>query len=133
MDELIDELREANQPVPIPLELPEEDDLVEVQEALFISLNEDFQEFMLTVSDVVYGTLEPVTASDPTSHTYLPEVAAIAWDAGLPRDLVPLCEHRGNYYGVNEEGEVQYWEGGVKTEQSWESVWYWARDVWLNS
>ena len=35
MDELIDELREANQPVPIPLELPEEDDLVEVQEALF--------------------------------------------------------------------------------------------------
>ena len=133
MDELIDELREANQPVPIPLELPEEDDLVEVQEALFISLNEDFQEFMLTVSDVVYGSLEPVTASDPTSHTYLPEVAAIAWDAGLPRDLVPLCEHQGNYYAVNEEGEVQYWEGGVKTEQSWESVWYWVRDVWLNS
>ena len=87
MDELIEELREVNQAVPIPLELPEEDDLVEVQEALFISLNEDFQEFMLTVSDVVYGTLEPVTASDPTSHTYLPEVAAIAWDAGLPRDL----------------------------------------------
>jgi hypothetical protein len=133
MDELIDELREANQPVPIPLELPEEDDLVEVQEALFISLNEDFQEFMLTVSDVVYGSLEPVTASDPTSHTYLPEIAAIAWNAGLPRDLVPLCEHQGNYYAVNEEGEVQYWEGGVKTEQSWESVWYWARDVWLNS
>jgi hypothetical protein len=133
MDELIDELREANQPVPIPLELPEEDDLVEVQEALFISLNEDFQEFMLTVSDVVYGSLEPVTASDPTSHTYLPEIAAIAWDAGLPRDLVPLCEHQGNYYAVNEEGEVQYWEGGVKTEQSWEGVWYWVRDVWLNS
>ena len=133
MDELIDELREANQPVPIPLELPEEDDLVEVQEALFISLNEDFQQFMLTVSDVVYGSLEPVTASDPTSHTYLPEIAAIAWDAGLPRDLVPLCEHQGNYYAVNEEGEVQYWEGGVKSEQSWESVWYWVRDVWLNS
>jgi hypothetical protein len=133
MDELIEELREANQPVPIPLELPEEDDLVEVQEALFISLNEDFQQFMLTVSDVVYGTLEPVTASDPTSHTYLPEVAAIAWDAGLPRDLVPLCEHQGNYYAVTEEGEVQYWEGGVKTEQTWETIWYWARDVWLNS
>lgn len=133
MDELIEELREANQPVPIPLELPDEDDLVAVQEALFISLNEDFQEFILLVSDVVYGTLEPVTASDPTSHTYLPEVAAAAWDAGLPRDLVPLCEYQGNYYAVNEEGEVQYWEGGVKTEQSWESIWYWVRDVWLNS
>lgn len=133
MDELIEELREANLPVPIPLELPDEDDLVEVQEALFISLNEDFQEYMLTVSDVVYGSLEPVTASDPTSHTYLPEVAAIAWDAGLPRDLVPLCEHQGNYYAINEEGEVQLWEGGVKTEQSWENIWYWVRDVWLNS
>ena len=133
MDELIEELREANLPVPIPLELPDEDDLVEVQEALFISLNEDFQEYMLTVSDVVYGSLEPVTASDPTSHTYLPEVAAIAWDAGLPRDLVPLCEHQGNYYAINEEGEVQLWERGVKTEQSWENIWYWVRDVWLNS
>lgn len=133
MDELIDELREANLPVPIPLELPDEDDLVEVQEALFISLNEDFQEYMLAVSDVVFGSLEPVTASDPTSHTYLPEVAAIAWDAGLPRDLVPLCEHQGNYYAVSEEGEIQYWEGGVKTEQTWETIWYWVRDVWLNS
>ncbi len=133
MDELIDELRELNQTVPVPLTLPDEDDLVVVQEALFISLDNDFSEFMLTVSDVVYGTMEPVTASDPTSHTYLPEVAALAWDAGLPRDLVPLCEYRGNYYAVSEEGEVQYWEGGVKSAESWETIWYWVRDVWLKS
>jgi len=133
MDEIIDEIREANQPVPVPLELPDEEDLVDVQEAMFITLDNDFREFMLTVSDVVCGTLEPVTASDPTSHTYLPEVAAIAWDAGLPRDLVPLCEYRGNYYAVSEEGEVQYWVDGEQTEKVWDSVWYWAREVWLNS
>jgi hypothetical protein len=133
MEELIEELRELNQPVPVPLELPDEDDLVVVQEALFISLDNDFREFMLSVSDVVYGRYEPVTASDPTSHTYLPEVAASAWDAGLPRDLVPLCEHQGNYYAVNEEGEVQYWQDGVNTGESWETVWYWVRDVWLAS
>jgi len=60
-------------------------------------------------------------------------VAAIAWDAGLPRDLVPLCEDRGNYYAVSEEGEVQYWVDGEQTEKVWDSVWYWAREVWLNS
>ena len=133
MDEIIEELRAVNQPVPVPLELPDEDELVEVQEALFISLDKDFREFMLTVSDVVYGTMEPVTASDPSSHTYLPEVAATAWESGLPRDLVPLCEYRGSYYAVNEEGEVQLWESGVQSEERWETVWYWARDVWLNS
>ena len=45
MDEIIDEIREANQPVPVPLELPDEEDLVDVQEALFISLDNDFREF----------------------------------------------------------------------------------------
>ena len=34
---------------------------------------------------VVYGSLEPVTVTDPQSHTYLPEVAANAWDAGVDR------------------------------------------------
>ena len=71
MDEIIDKLRASNQPVPVPLELPDEDDLVDVQEALFISLDSDFHEFLLTVSDVVFGSLESVTASDLSSHTCL--------------------------------------------------------------
>ena len=91
MEDVIERLREENEPVPVPLELPDEDLLVEIEEELLISLPPEFREFLLTVSDVVYGRIEPVTVTDPQSHTYLPEVAATAWDEGLPREYIPLC------------------------------------------
>ncbi|PVZ10497.1 MULTISPECIES: SMI1/KNR4 family protein [unclassified Pseudomonas] len=135
MEDVIEQLREANEPVPVALELPDEDLLVEIQELLLIHIPDDMKAFLLTVSDVVYGSLEPVTVTDPQSHTYLPEVAANAWDAGMPREYVPLCQDGDNYYAVEEDGTVLLWDGDEEavTEETWDSVWTWARDVWLES
>ena len=135
MEEVIEELRERNEPVPVPLELPEEETLVEIQEQILIHLPFGLREFLLTVSDVVYGRLEPVTAADPQSHTYLPEVAAQAWDIGMPRHLVPLCVDGDRYYCVEEDGTVLLWDAvdGEFSDESWETVWHWVRDVWLES
>ncbi|UTW05864.1 SMI1/KNR4 family protein [Pseudomonas benzenivorans] len=136
MEEVIDQLRELNEPVPVPLELPDEETLVEIQEQILIHLPFALREFLLTVSDVVYGRLEPVTAADPQSHTYLPEVASVAWSLGVPREYVPLCEDQGNYYVVEEDGTVLLWEADteeINEDESWESVWHWVRDVWLES
>src|SRR5690606_21802574 len=109
MEDVLDLLRELNEPVPVPLELPDEDTLVAAQAPILIHLPYELREFLLKASDVVYGRLEPVTASDPHAHTYLPEVAANAWDAGLPRYLVPLCQDGRDYYAVDPEGEVFLW------------------------
>ncbi|MFH8561433.1 SMI1/KNR4 family protein [Streptomyces sp. NPDC017988] len=135
MESVIEQLREANEPVVVPLELPDEDLLVEIEEQLFIDIPFVMRQYLLTVSDVVYGSLEPVTVTDPQSHTYLPEVAANAWDAGLPRDVIPLCQDGGDYYAVKEDGTVVRWDAEQEAfgEKSWESVWHWARDVWLES
>jgi hypothetical protein len=135
VEEVIEELREKNERVPVPLELPDEDQLVEIEEQLFIDIPFVFKEFLLTVSDVVYGSLEPVTVTDPQSHTYLPEVAATAWDVGVPRELIPICQDGENYYCVEEDGTVVLWdaEEELVVEETWESVWHWARDVWLES
>lgn len=135
MEEVIEQLRELNEPVPVPLELPDEEQLVEIEEQLLINLPFELREFLLKVSDVVYGRLEPVTVTDPQSHTYLPEVAAVAWDLGVPRELVPLCQDGRDYYVVDGEGEVLLWSGDEEelTDESWDSVWHWARDVWLAS
>ncbi|NLD15392.1 MAG: SMI1/KNR4 family protein [Gammaproteobacteria bacterium] len=133
MEDVIELLREHNQPVPVPLELPTDDDLLDVQEQILIHLPHELREFLLEVSDVVYGHLEPVTASDPHSHTYLPEVAATAWDLGLPRHLVPLCQEGDLYFAVEPDGEVLCWSvrEGDYLDDEWESVWHWARDYWL--
>ncbi|RRJ83066.1 SMI1/KNR4 family protein [Aestuariirhabdus litorea] len=133
MEEVIDELRELAESVPVPLELPTEDELVEVEEQILIPLPYELRRFLLTASDIVYGTLEPVTASDPQLHTYLPEVASVAWSLGLPREYVPLCEDRGRYYAVDAQGEVLLWTEEGIDEERWESVWHWVRDIWMES
>jgi hypothetical protein len=136
VEEVIEQLRELNEPVPVALELPEEELLVEIEEQILINLPFELREFLLKVSDVVYGRLEPVTATDPQSHTYLPEVASVAWSLGVSRELVPICEDHGNYYCVEQDGTVVLWEGDsgeLSEEETWDSVWHWVRDVWLEN
>lgn len=135
MDSVVEELRAVNEPVPVPLELPDMDAIIDAEQQLLLSLDREFRQFLLTVSDVVYGSLEPVTVADPNAHTYLPEVAATAWSLGLPRHLVPVCEDReGNYYCANELGQIVWWrDGDVVDDEPWEDIWQWAREVWLQS
>jgi hypothetical protein len=133
IDEVLDLLRGYNEPVPVPLELPDEDRLVEIEEELLLPIPRDLRNFLLEGSDVVYGSIEPITAADPCSHTYLPEVTAMAWEQGVPRYLMPLCEVNGTYYCVEPEGEVVFWRDGDLTDETWPSVWHWVRDVWLES
>ena len=70
MNELVDELREKNEDRFGSVELPDLDLLVEIEEQILISLPKELKELLLNVSDVIYGSIEPVTASDPQLHTY---------------------------------------------------------------
>ncbi|WP_049632282.1 SMI1/KNR4 family protein [Cellvibrio sp. pealriver] len=133
MDDVLDLLREHNEPVPVPLDLPDEDKLVEIEEEILLPIPRDVRTFLLEASDVVYGSLEPVTAADPNSHTYLPEVTATAWAMGVPRHLLPICEVNGSYYCAEPDGEIVYWRDDDMTDESWPSIWHWIRDVWLES
>ena len=45
MEEVIEQLRELNEPVPVPLELPDDDLLVEIEEQLLINLPFGLREF----------------------------------------------------------------------------------------
>ncbi len=133
MEHVIEELRERAESVPVPLELPTEDELVDVEEQILIPIPFLLREFLMKASDVIYGSLEPVTASDPQMHTYLPEVAALAWSLGLPREYIPLCEDRGSYYCVDQQDEVLLWTEDGMSEERWESVWHWVHQIWLES
>ena len=90
MEDVYEKLREINANVLVPLDLPDEDQLLEVEEEILISLPQEYREFMLMVGDVICGSIEPATAADPQSHTFLPELAATAWSLGVPRELIPV-------------------------------------------
>lgn len=131
MDEIVQELRDRAEPTPVPLDLPSEEDLLDVEQQILLTLPRDYREFMLCVSDVVLGSIEPATAADPQSHTYLPDMAADAWDAGLPRDLIPICQAPAGYFCINQDGLIRRWQHGEIEDKEWESIWDWVCDVWL--
>jgi hypothetical protein len=132
MEDVIDELRELAETVPVPLELPDNEDIVLVEEQILIPIPYEFRQFLLEVSDVIYGSIEPVTVMDASSHSYLPEVTALAWDRGLPRHVIPLCETADGYYCVEQDDSVRLWSQGDFQEETWQSVWQWAKEIWLD-
>ncbi len=134
MNDIIAELREKNQDRFGSMELPDDDLLVELEEEILISIPAGLKEYLLYGSDVVVGSLSPVTASDPHAHTHLPEVTATAWSLGLPRELIPICEANEGYYFISQEGSVGFWSAKDDiTEDQWETLWEWITDVWMES
>jgi hypothetical protein len=131
IDELIETLRAAALDVPVPLDLPDEDQLLDIEEALLLQLPKSYRQFLLTVSDLVIGRLEPATAADPQSHTYLADMAAEAWDLGLPRQMLPICRDAARFYCINLEDAVVLWTPRGFAEATWEDIWHWAEAVWL--
>ena len=61
IDEAIAKLREMNEEVPKPMRLPTADEVAEVEEELDVKFHPDFRRYLLEASDVVVGTMEPVT------------------------------------------------------------------------
>ena len=134
MEDILDLLRERNEEVPMPLDLPDDDDLITVQEQILIHLPDDYRIFLKEVSDVICGSIEPATVTDENSHTYLPEITATAWDLGMPRELIAICEVAEGYYCIEQDGNVLFWSrAGDLTDDEWPTIWHWARDVWLES
>jgi len=130
LEEILEQLRELNERVSCALDLPTEDDLVRVEEEILISIPYDLRNFLLQASDVICGTIEPVTAADPRAHTYLPDVAAHAWEIGMPREYIPVCGYKGGYACTAQDGKVFFWQDGELVEE-WQDFWCWCREVWL--
>ncbi len=133
MEEIVEIIQQHAIPQSIPADLPDEDDLVEIEEEILLPIPVSYKSFLMNASNLVCGALEPVTATDPQLHTHLPEVTAEAWANGLPRDLIPLCQMGDGYYCVNQQGEVQLWQDGQLGEDTWEDVWQWALLIWVKS
>jgi hypothetical protein len=125
-------LRECNEDVPTPPRLPTKEEVDAIERELGVRFHPDFRRYLLEASDVVFGTLEPVTITEKESHTYLPQVARSAWDEmELPRDLLPLCEDNGDYYCINKSGKIVYWSHNGTTDESWPNLATWIEEVWI--
>jgi hypothetical protein len=49
----------------------------------------------------------------------------------LPRELLPICEDNGDYYCMNERGEVVYWSHAGSGDERWPDLATWIQQVWI--
>jgi hypothetical protein len=130
--EAIKQLRDRNETVPTPMRLPTEAEVAAAEKEIGVLLHPDLRKNLLEASDVVFGTKEPVTVSDPSFNTHLPSVCESAWEQmDVPRKLVPICEDNGDYYCMNKNGEVVFWSSDGATDEKWKDLATWIEECWI--
>jgi len=134
LSEVIVELRELNEPVAKPFRLPTEAEVKAAENRLNIKFHDDYRRFLLEASDVVVGTLEPAMVAADCGYLNLVEIAEYAWDEmELPLTLLPICEDNGDYYCLNKKGEVEFWSQDGATNDKWDNLAIWIKEVWIDS
>jgi hypothetical protein len=114
------------------MRLPTEAEVTAAEKEIGIQLHPDLRKYLLEASDVVYGTLEPVTVTDPSFNTHLPSVCESAWEEmDVPRKLLPICEDNGDYYCMNKKGEVVFWSHDGATDEKWKDLATWIEELWI--
>lgn len=133
INEVINKLRELNEQVPSPFQLPTKKEISEVELELENTFSSDYKKFLLEASDVVVGCLEPCTIVPKNSHTFIVNVAKEAWTKmNVPKNLLPICEDNGNYYCLNNINEVVYWSHDGISEEKWTDLASWIKEVWID-
>lgn len=131
LEEVIAELRSRSESVPLPLRLPTAMEVAAMESTLGVVFPMEYRRYLLEASDVVLGTLEPATITDPQAHTHLPEVIASARAYGVPVQLLPICEDNADFYCLAQSGEIKYWSHNGATSESWPNFAAWLQQVWL--
>src|SRR6185436_14200573 len=132
LSDVLIELRELNEPMPKPLRLPTQNEVSVAEAQLGIKFHADYRQYLLKASDVVHGALEPAIVIPEAGHLSLVDIAETAWDEmELPRGLLPFCEDNGDYYCLNEAGEVEYWSHNGRTDEKWKDLATWIKEVWI--
>ena len=131
IDQAIAVLRERNEEVPEPMRLPTAEEVGAAEKDLGVKFHPDYRKYLLEASDVVFGTKEPATITDAESHTHLPTVAEDAWEMGVPKKYLPICEDNGDYYCMNQKGQVLYVSSDGETMEKWSDLATWIEEVWI--
>jgi hypothetical protein len=132
IEAIIDLLKERAIDSPFTLPRPSDDDLVVIEEVILLPIPKSIKIFLLEVSTLIIGSLEPITANDPRAHTHLPDLTAQAWSEGLPRDCMPICQKSPQaYYCSNMYGEIRLWENNDFLDEQWDDIWEWAERIWM--
>ena len=131
LSEAFGKLRQRHAETPVKSLLPSSSDVESVETELGVVFPPDLRRYLLEVSDVFVGTLEPATLDRTDSHTHLLNIIQSARAYGVPNDLLPFCEDNADFFCFDNKGEIEYWSHNGATDERWPDLATWIEDVWL--
>ena len=131
LDEAFAELRRRHEPAPTPVRLPTKDEVDAAERRAGRKFPLDFRRYLLEASDVNVGTLEPACITCPEAWNDLFNLLDDAEEMELPVGLLPICQDNGDFYALNEKGEVVFWSHDGVTDEKWRNLAHWIEQVWL--
>lgn len=123
-------LRARNTPVPLPAHLPTPIDVSRSEASLGVTFPPAYRSYLLEASDVAVGSLEPCVVTSDTDDRDLVNTSRRAWDMGVPRGWLPICEDNGDYYCLDDE-RVRYWSHNGTVDEWWPDLATWIHRVWI--
>ena len=135
LDEAFTRLRARDEVVPKPLTLPTIEEVNAAERDLGIPFHDDFRRFQVEVSNVNVGWLEPALALPGVmAYRNLCDVAARGWKAGAPRDSLPFCWDNGDYFLIDADGRIAFWDHNARAVVRLnKTLADWIVEDWLDS
>ncbi|MDR9437192.1 MAG: SMI1/KNR4 family protein [Thiohalophilus sp.] len=130
INETITKLSSLNEPVPMPLLLPDETEIESAENELGVNFHPDYRKYLEEASNVIYGVLEQATIPTNSDNTYIVLLAKAAWEMSIPGHLIPIAEDNGDYYCMDESGQVLFWSHDGSSDEKWPDLANWIEQVW---
>ncbi len=131
---VIKELKQLSEAAKVTYPVPTMEDIQEVEESLRKKFSEEYKYFLKEITNVMVNTLEPFVLLAGSKSLRLDPKSGMqeAWKMGVPKDWLPICEDNSNYYCLLEDGTVRFWSHDGTTDEKWENLAHWIKDVWID-
>ena len=112
--------------------LPDDALIDSYEKELGVKFSSEHRSFLKEVSNVLYGTKDPLTVTERRAFRgELATAVAEARKLGVPNDWLPICEDNGDYYCITPSGEIKFWSLDGLTDESWPNLGAWIEEVWI--
>ncbi|NVK22065.1 MAG: SMI1/KNR4 family protein [Kangiellaceae bacterium] len=109
---------------------PTDEEIDKAQQELGFAFPSEYITFLKSGYDLGDIPMEALEIANTPSHVNIYEAVENARKYfNLPTSLLPICEDNGDYYCLNQSGEVVFWSHNGATNEKWSGVSAWREEM----
>jgi len=129
---VLDELKRLRFKLRIEQILPTDEIIDDYESDIGMKFSDDYRFFLKEASDSLHNGKDALRVTqERNSPGELCEEIVQARKIGLPENWLPICEDNSNYYCLDGDGKVRFWDHNGTSDESWPDLATWIKEVWI--